>query len=226
MICPPGHKHGLTSTCYGNHGCRCDDCTIEARAYMARRRELVKQGTWDARVDAGETIAHLRRLTAAGMTAPEIAAAARVSETTIYEALAGKRPRFNRTTARALHAVTTAHRRARPSTLGAARRVGALLAQGYSLAHISNVTGIGALTLADIARDRWASIMPATFAAIDAAYRRLAYTPHRPDGRHPRSVATKARRLAAELGHVPAAAWDDIDDPHETPSIDVHKEAS
>lgn len=26
MICPPDHKHGATSTCYRNHGCRCAAC--------------------------------------------------------------------------------------------------------------------------------------------------------------------------------------------------------
>jgi len=40
-ICPPEHRHGVTATCYGSHGCRCEGCRAassvrQRRAYLAR----------------------------------------------------------------------------------------------------------------------------------------------------------------------------------------------
>lgn len=37
-ICPPGHPHGATSTCYGHHKCRCKEC----RSASARRQKQAR----------------------------------------------------------------------------------------------------------------------------------------------------------------------------------------
>lgn len=41
-VCPPEHPHGKTQTCYGGHGCRCDECRSAVGAY--RKRWLLSQG--------------------------------------------------------------------------------------------------------------------------------------------------------------------------------------
>lgn len=45
--CPPGHKHGETSTCYDQHGCGCDDCLTTRREYQYWRNHLRSAGKWD-----------------------------------------------------------------------------------------------------------------------------------------------------------------------------------
>lgn len=32
-ICPPEHKHGVTTTCYRHHRCRCEGCRAAWNAY-------------------------------------------------------------------------------------------------------------------------------------------------------------------------------------------------
>lgn len=42
-ICGPDHRHGETTTCYRNHGCRCADCVIaRARGDSSRYASCVR----------------------------------------------------------------------------------------------------------------------------------------------------------------------------------------
>lgn len=39
MQCPPEHKHFLTTNCYFNHGCRCEECVENVRAVWRERND-------------------------------------------------------------------------------------------------------------------------------------------------------------------------------------------
>lgn len=61
-LCPPEHKHGLTSTCYNGHGCRCDHCR-DARAVMKRIEYYGSKGLLRADVKVS-SVGVMRRLQA------------------------------------------------------------------------------------------------------------------------------------------------------------------
>lgn len=48
-LCPPEHKHGLTSNCVINHGCRCESCLVEKQ----KRRNIPE---WHARRMKGQNV--------------------------------------------------------------------------------------------------------------------------------------------------------------------------
>lgn len=47
-ICPPDHKHGETSTCYGKHGCRCVSCAARQSLKCRNRRQGITSDTFDS----------------------------------------------------------------------------------------------------------------------------------------------------------------------------------
>ena len=97
--------------------------------------------------------------------------------------------------------------------VGTARRIRALVALGWTYNAITRETGISATHLSDIARQTPRGRVGGHAATtIRATYDRLSMT--RPDG----AYADRARRTAQHLGWPPPLAWDDIDDPDETPT--------
>ena len=73
-ICPPDHRHGVTSTCYNSHRCRCEPCRTfrrdERTDYDYRDRLMRGRDVW---VSATGTIRRLQGLAGMGWSAREVA---------------------------------------------------------------------------------------------------------------------------------------------------------
>jgi hypothetical protein len=120
--------------------------------------------------------------------------------------------RYDKT--RRLELLTTGERRIVP-TWRALRRIQALQALGWSVPQIAVQVGLNHRHLYSLARHP--TIYRSTFDAIDAAYQRMCMTRPVPRTTGERSGVTKAKRYAERNGFPPPLAWDDIDDPDETP---------
>jgi hypothetical protein len=99
------------------------------------------------------------------------------------------------------------HRRV--PALGTQRRIRALMALGWTGRDISNRCGwASAEATTEITKDRQ-FVYTATAAKIAGVYEELCMTP---------GPSLKGLREAARKGWPPPLAWDDIDDPNETPT--------
>jgi hypothetical protein len=45
-ICPPEHPHSDTTTCYSNHGCRCDPCRAASSKRQKQARFRRARAAW------------------------------------------------------------------------------------------------------------------------------------------------------------------------------------
>jgi hypothetical protein len=79
-----------------------------ALIYDRRRHEAVRRGIWLPRQPVGPVAQHVDTLMAAGMRQPDIAAAARVSTSTVKSIGARRRPTVHGHTAKAILGVTPA----------------------------------------------------------------------------------------------------------------------
>lgn len=151
---------------------------------------------------------HLTRLRAAGMTVRQIADAAGVHPKTV-EHILRRSKRVNAPTARALLSVQPA-----PTPVGIVRRMRALAALGWTAVEIAD---LGDLTLAQVKHYRAGRLTytcPEVAQAVVQVFDRLAMTTPPPTPAHLRT-----RTMAAARGWAPPLAWDDIDDPDETPNL-------
>lgn len=99
--------------------------------------------------------------------------------------------------------------------LGAQRRIRALQRLGWSAKAIAERVDRTESWVGAILRNE--RITPATHRIIDRLFRDLQFTLPNPTGRHEKAAVTKARRYAERAGWAPPLAWDNIDDPNETP---------
>jgi len=90
------------------------------------------------------------------------------------------------------------------------RRIRALQALGHSLPAIADAAGLNRRSINN-PTFRGETVYVSTAHGVDKAYRALCMT--RPEGFY----ADRGRRAAARKGWAPPLAWDDIDDPTETP---------
>ena len=189
--------------------------------YMKRYTLERHQGI-SHRVPATRTANHLTALHDAGMSWAQIAAQAGRTNSAPQNILRAARQgrSINLATERTWLAVTYQPPVGRRAALkitphpGTVRRVRALVALGWTYKALKRETGISDTHLSDIARQMPGRGRPGgvTAATIRTAYDRLSMT--RPEGRG----ADQARRRARHLGWAPPLAWDDIDDPDETPT--------
>lgn len=76
-ICPESHKHGRTTTCYHDHGCKCDDCRDSLAARARARTRAKAYGTYEPqKLDPIGLIRRYQGLQVLGWTATIIAAEA------------------------------------------------------------------------------------------------------------------------------------------------------
>jgi len=201
------HQHG-TDAAYKCGCCRCPDCTAASTRAVKRARYARTHGR-PGIVAAEPVRAHMRRLVAAGMTVSRIGIAAGMAPTDGRRILTSTSDVLRRTTAEAILAVSAA-----PLTVpsvGARRRIQALALLGWSMPAICAAAGIapGTLRGAQVS-DR---ITQRTHDAIARAHDQL-WDSTPPDTWQTRRWAAQARRA----GWAPTLAWDDIDDPDETPT--------
>lgn len=182
-------------------------------------RVLRAQGTYTY-IPAGPVSAHVRSLLAAGMTQVEIADAAAVGRSTIHRYThTGKR--IHADVARRIIAVTPGpveRETGYVPAVGTVRRLRALVAVGWSMRHLSELSG---MTLRPIAVTGRTVVCVETARTVEDLFDRLAMTP---------GPSIRAREFARARGWVSALAWDDIDDPHARPdlgsAVDVEDEVA
>lgn len=180
-----------------------DDATIGR--YKQERRQAIADGTWEPWQPADPIVDHLNELLA---HAPirAVAAASGVSSQRIGQIAAGKATRVRTPVANALMAVTvddviarTERRLPWPSQ----RRIGALMAIGWTMADVSNHAGCSTAVINSIMNSKNRSYVPVeTAEGIERAYRTLKDTP---------GASPIARKVAHSKDYPPPQAWTDID---------------
>ncbi len=101
------------------------------------------------------------------------------------------------------------------ASLGAHRRIRALQCLGWSASMIAERAGKSESWVGAILRAK--RITPATHATVDEIFRALQFTIPQARTKNAKAAVTKTRRYAASAGWAPPLAYDDIDDPTETP---------
>lgn len=163
-------------------------------------------------VGAGPVLAHIARLEAAGWSLELIGLRAGMSRSAVGSMVRRQPEHVRAVNARAILALRPAdlHQLQRPAgrvpALGARRRVGALMALGWTYEELQARTDV---FVRAVMRQDQETVTARVHREIAALYDDLCMTPGP-------SAVTRARALRA--GHAPPLAWDDnIDDPDATP---------
>lgn len=220
------HEHG-TRAAYVLDKCRCYPCRDAAVETERERYRQQAYGRYDKYVDAEPSRQHLRRLMDQGMGLKRIAATSDLSQGLIWKLLYGKRradgtmrptKRVHRTTqARVMAVKLDLADGALVDGTGARRRVQALVALGWSQSKIAELLQVDRSNF-NFAREDHERVTVANDRAIRALYDELSMRlPPESSHRH-KIAASRSRRYAKDRGWLPPLAWNDIDDPSETPS--------
>ena len=197
--------------------CRCDACREANRVYaehLAHARVLEQWHPESTRfVDAEPVRAHIRALQHAGCGWKRAARLAGVSPSTMSRLLYGKRQRTRRVLADKILGVKdpalAGH--ALVDATGTRRRLQALVAQGWSQTELARRLGFSRHNMPPLIHGHQPMVTVDRATAVHALWREL-WTRNPPPG-----DADRNRRRAARLGWVSTLAWDNIDDPKETP---------
>lgn len=213
MTTRPLPPHGSEARYKGSTtrpACDCRTC-IDGWTRAGKVRALARLNGTPASIPTDDVTRHIQHLYSKGWTAAQIASAAGVNTSTVYDHGQGKFPRIRRSTADRILAVqpglpsigrTPAH--------GARRRIQALCAAGHSYASIAATAGLSDNGVRNILDQR--ELHVSTDAAIRSTYQQLA-------GRAGTSNAARAR--AATAGWPDPTWWEDyggIDDPDVDPA--------
>lgn len=195
--------------------------SIKAQTLHARRRrERIRNGTWNPPAPIDAVRAHIHTLQQAGMTITGIARAANVSIKTINDALyATDRVYMYGATAAPIFALTpaptpTPERGDHIAATGTARRIRALIAIGWTADIIGSRLGTGKTIVCRWARGATPTVTAGTATAVAAVYEQMCDT----DG-----PSNLNRVRARQKGWVPPLGWVDvdIDDPDAQPYQDI-----
>ncbi|MFD8919409.1 hypothetical protein ACFV0Y_16520 [Streptomyces sp. NPDC059569] len=220
----PLPDHGTLSR-HKYHGCKCDTCVENYRAYQRSRHRKQGYGTWQPLIDAGPVRQHLLALNAAGFSWPVIAerVGCRASNINSFIYDKAQRPARKRVTpelAARILAVTAAD--LTPGTIdatGTTRRLQALASVGWPLRSLGPHIGIAEASVGRIRHQKW--VFRPTAAAVAETYDQL--RDERPEDHGvPAWVALKTRRWAARQQWRDPLWWDDmghIDDPAFDPEV-------
>jgi hypothetical protein len=187
--------------------CRCGLCRAAALR-TAKTQELRRLRGIPAYVDRTIVAAHVRLLLAAKWDRLSIADTAGVSRKTVFNVLNSSAAAVQYGTAQALLKLRPEDAPSWRPALGAMRRVRALSAMGWPLWWTAERAGLSETGLRDISSGRTKTVSRERFDAIDRVYRR-----------HAMQIGPSevARSTARAKQWVTAAAWNDIDDPNDTP---------
>lgn len=158
--------------------------------------------------DAATVAEHVRGLLSAGWTRQQIAAASDVNARTLYGLLHYERPGIQQTTAARILAL---HPHGAPGLVcaaGTTRRLQALAAAGWPVTWTARHIGVPGSTLRELANGGHARVNATVAAAVTEVFRTHAMRP---------GPSAYTRTVAARNQWASALAWDDIDDPHDTP---------
>lgn len=158
--------------------------------------------------DAPAVADHVRSLLTAGWTRGQVADAADVNRRTLYGLLNSERPGIQQPTAARILALRARDAPGLVCAAGTMRRLQALAAAGWPVTWTARRIGVPGPTLRELANGGHARVNPAVAAAVTEVFRTHAMRP---------GPSAYARTIAARNRWPGALAWDDIDDPHETP---------
>lgn len=182
----------------------CPDCRDAGAARARTRTRLIAYGQWEGLLDAADTIAHIQRLLDAGMSRNAIAERSGAAQTVVCRLASGVQKTVHSATARKILAVQAVlPPTAVVSSLGAARRLQALMAAGWDSVTLAPLLGT---SVNQVRRWRWRSQQTMRFDVhqrIAVLYRRL---------ESQQGPSEKARRAAYAQGYVPPIHWDDDGD--------------
>lgn len=228
MIATSQPNHG-TASAYVYYKCRCDICKEANRVRAAARRKAQAFGRYqNAFVDAAPVRAHVQSLAQQGWGVRTICEHSGVNRTQVRTLLYGRTPseqadghypkprhltKIRRESAEKLLA-THFHVDGSPDgalldATGTKRRIQALAVAGYSLCWQATQTGweLSNYTMI-LERDK---VQYSTFKAVRDLFETHELKKPAPTNRWEAGGVTRAKKQAASLGWLPAAAWDDID---------------
>jgi transcriptional regulator with XRE-family HTH domain len=220
--------HG-TQACY-TAGCRRDECRIAHRDKQREERRLKAYGRWESPfTDAEPARKHLLMLSEHGIGLRRSAELAGISHATMTRLIYGEdgappaeRIRFR--TEAAIFAVQPSGELVADGVAvpgcGPARRVQALIADGWSQKYIEGRVGMYPGSLAGLLKNGTGTTLG--FARkIAALYDELWNTAPSQETATDRRTALRSRRMAERQGWLPWRAWDDesIDDPTAEPDL-------
>ena len=169
--------------------------------------------------------AHLQPLVDAGWGYHVIADAAGVSRGTVLNVMRQRRRTVKAGTATALLDLTWAHlaqhrdAAERTPVDGSRRRVEALWWLGYTNQQIADAAGLHDSTITRLLRGHYRTVTATTAAGVDRAFRALWDKPARATDWVSARTIRAQQAEAQRRGYVSPLAWDDIDDPDETPNL-------
>lgn len=159
-------------------------------------------------VPAATVAQHIRTLTAAGWSRPDVAAAAHLSAGTVDNILAAAQPTVHQRTAAAILNLNPDHHPTWAPAIGTARRIQALAAAGWSVNSTARAADISKTLARDIASGRTRRVRHQVAAAVDDVFQQR---------QNIEGPSEWTRTVAASHEWVLASAWDDIDDPNARP---------
>ncbi|MFF1348461.1 hypothetical protein ACFVZJ_21200 [Streptomyces sp. NPDC058322] len=218
----PLAPHGTTARATGRpaqniRGCSCQPC-LDAKNRALKIRTLRTISGQPVRVPTEPVAQHIRSLFEAGTSWPQLTEAANCSTSTIYRILGGQ-PLTRRSVAERILAVRPAiEPRASTGTVGARRRLQALMAIGHTVTGIAADSDVDSTVINAILNGRKASARYETVERIKRTYDRLSTRPN--EDARPAAV-TASRNRAARQGWRDPLWWEDmghIDDPDFDPA--------
>jgi lambda repressor-like predicted transcriptional regulator len=224
---PPHHRN---LTCYVNYGCRLADCVDRYREWNRSRASAKRAGQWQPHVDAEPVRRHLRKLEEHGISIRQAATLAGVGARSLH-------PLFTRPIRHTVRPEIAAAvlaidpEQATPTRIdatGTARRIQALVADGWPMAHLAEHIGVYRSYVHALIRrhDDGQKILASTAVKVAAGYEQLAGKRPAKHGINLRQVK-QARNLAASRRWAPTSYWADrmdvIDDPDFEPLYGVTK---
>lgn len=222
--CPADHKHADASTCFIQHQCRCTPCV---EAHNARERNRGKQkayGRFDTGlVDAEPVRAHVLALSEFGIGYKRVAELAGVGTTGVRTLIWGRQdpgPRYGEIPKRiarekaekilAVKAVVENLGAPQPiSSVGAHRRVQALVARGWSLSKIAGRLDMQIANFWKVMKSE--RISAGLHRRVVVLYDELWDQIPAHDAWHDAAAYTRTLNYAKKNGYLPPLAWDDID---------------
>jgi len=235
-ICPPTHKHAVSSNCYNRHRCGCAPC-LEAitSAALVRRKQQAFGRYVDPFVPADKVRARLLELRTAGVGLPQVARNTGVSLSVIRGVMVPRsvgrnRPVKTQPAQRIL--ATNAERilafEPRMELLSSGtnvpafptvRRLQALVTNGWSITRLAGRLGVTQQNFSFfLAADK---VTVRTHLRIEALYEELWNVQPVSSTPNDRISVTVAKKHAAARRWLPPMAWDDIDTDIEPPLADV-----
>ena len=112
------------------------------------------------------------------------------------------------------------------SSLGTARRLQALFANGWTTPEMGERLGVSAARVGHLMTPLFETVFPGTAASVAALYDELHMTVPPPRvGAKGLDIRGRTRRAGVKRGYSRPLMWDNIDDPDETPSRSLRAEA-